>query len=79
MKFKLKTNVVLSKEFEIEAEDLRDATKMVEKLVVEDVNLNRSDFELTHIGFDMDNPSIREYNKKMCQEILAKQCATQQS
>ena len=34
MKFRLKTCVVLSKEFEIEAEHLNDATKMVEKLVM---------------------------------------------
>lgn len=76
MKFRLKTCVVLSKEFEIETEHLEDATKMVEKLVVEEGDL--SGFELIHIGFNMDDPSIREYNKKICQEILAKQCATQQ-
>ena len=75
MKFRLRTCVVLSKEFEIEAEHLRDATKMVEKLVVEEGDL--SGFELTRIGFNMDDPSIREYNKRMCQEILAKQCGTQ--
>ena len=79
MKFILRTNVVLSKEFEIEAEHLRDATKMVERLIAEDVNLNRSDFELTYIGFDMDSPSIREYNKRLCQEILKRKCDTQQS
>jgi hypothetical protein len=78
MKFRLRTSVVLSKEFEIEAEHLRDATKIVERQIAEDVNLNRSDFELTHIGFDMNDPSIREYNAKMCKEILAEQRATQQ-
>ena len=77
MKFRLKTCIVLSKEFEIEAEHLNDATKMVEKLVMEEGDL--SGFELIRIGFNMDDPSIREYNKKMCQEILAKQCTTQQS
>jgi hypothetical protein len=77
MKFRLRTSVVLSKEFEIETEHLRDAKKMVEKLVVEEKDL--SGFELTHIGFDMDDPSIREYNQKMCQEIVAGQCDTQQS
>ena len=66
---------MLSKEFEIEAEHLTDAANMVEKLVVEEGDL--SGFELTRIGFNMDDPSIREYNKKICQEILAKQCATQ--
>ena len=66
---------MLSKEFEIEAEHLTDAAKMVEKLVVEEGDL--SGFELTRIGFNMDDPSIREYNKKICQEILAKQCGTQ--
>jgi hypothetical protein len=75
MKFKLRTSVVLSKEFEIEAEHLRDATKMVEKLVMEEEDL--SGFEFTRIGFDMDDPSIREYNKRMYQEKLARQCATQ--
>ncbi len=77
MKFRLKTCVVLSKEFEIEAEHLKDAQKMVEKLVVEKGDL--SGFELTQIGYDMDDPSIREYNQKMCQEIVAGQCDTQQS
>ena len=76
MKFRLRTSVMLSKEFEIETEHLRDAKKMVEKLVVEEKDL--SGFELTHIGFDMDDPSIREYNARMCKEILAEQRATQQ-
>ena len=75
MKFRLKTCIVLSKEFEIEAEHLNDATKMVEKLVVEEGDLRG--FEFNCISFDLDDPSIREYNIKMCQEILAKQCATQ--
>ncbi len=44
MKFRLKTCIVLSKEFEIEAENLNDATKMVEKLVMEEGDL--SGFEL---------------------------------
>ena len=34
MKFRLRTSVELSKEFEIEAEHLNDATKMVEKLEI---------------------------------------------
>jgi hypothetical protein len=76
MKFRLRTKVVLSKEFEIEAEHLRDATKMVERMIMEEKDL--SGFELTHIGFDMNDPSIREYNAKMCKEILAEQRATQQ-
>lgn len=76
MKFRLRTSVVLSKEFEIEAEHLRDATKMVERMIMEEKDL--SGFELTHIGFDMNDPSIREYNAKMCKEILAEQRATQQ-
>ena len=68
MKFRLKTNVVLSKEFEIEAEHLKDAKSMVERLIMEEKDL--SDFELTHIGFDMTDPSIREYNIRMCKEML---------
>ena len=68
MKFRLRTNVVLSKEFEIEAEHLEDATSMVEKLIMEEKDL--SGFELTHIGFDMTDPSIREYNIRMCKEML---------
>ena len=71
MKFRLRTNVVLSKEFEIEAEHLKDATRMVERMIMEEKDL--SGFELTHIGFDMDDPSIREYNARMCKEILAEE------
>ena len=71
MKFRLRTEVVLSKEFEIEAEHLKDATRMVERLIMEEKDL--SGFELTHIGFDMNDPSIREYNARMCKEILAEE------
>ena len=28
---------------------------------------------------NMDDPSIREYNIKMCKEKIARQCGTQQS
>ena len=68
MKFELRSIVMLSKDFEIEAENLEDAIKMAERLIVEDVNL--SEYEITHIGYDMDSPSIRENTKRICQEIL---------
>ena len=77
MKFNLKTSVVFSKDFEIEAEHLKDAMKMVQSQIEENVYLDG--FELTRIGFNMDDPSIREYNKKICKEIVARQCGTQQS
>ena len=77
MKFHLKTCVLLTKEFDIETEHLKDAEEMVKRLIAEEVNLNG--YELDRIAFYMDDPSIREYNQKMCQEIVAGQCDTQQS
>ena len=77
MKFNLKTSVVFSKDFEIEAEHLDDAMKMVQSMIEENVYLDG--YELTRIGFNMDDPSIREYNIKMCKEKIARQCGTQQS
>lgn len=77
MKFHLKTCVLLTKEFDIETEHLKDAEEMAKRLIAEEVNLNG--YELDRIAFYMDDPSIREYNQKMCQEIVAGRCDTQQS
>ena len=77
MKFHLKTCVLLTKEFDIETEHLKDAEEMVKRLIAEEVNLNG--YELDRIAFYMDDPSIREYNQKMCQEKVAGRCDTQQS
>ena len=68
MKFNLKMSVVLKKDFTIEAEHLKDAQDIAEKQLMEEVALNS--LEITHIGLDMTDPSIREYNRKMGRKIL---------
>ena len=68
MKFNLKMSVVLKKDFTIEAEHLKDAQDIAEKQLMEEVDLNS--LEITHIGLDMTDPSIREYNRKMGRKIL---------
>lgn len=64
----MKTNIVLRKEFIIEAEHLKDAQEIVQRQVMEELDLNS--LEIAYIGYDMTDPSIREYNGKMCKEKL---------
>ncbi len=66
MEFHLKMTITLKKEFTIEAEHLKDASEMAEKQLLEDVDLNS--LEVAYIGLDMTDPSIREYNRKWCEE-----------
>lgn len=69
MLFHLKTKVVLNKEFDIEAEELKDAMQMAkEQLAGGAVDFN--ELEIEEIGYDMTDPSIREYNRKWCAETL---------
>ena len=78
MKFKLKTTILLKKEFEIETEHLKDAMDMAQKQLLEEIDLNT--LEITRIGFDMTDPSIREYNGIMCKKQIEKyykSCATE--
>ena len=69
MKFNLKTSIVLEKEFSIEAETPKEAMDLVEVQIYEGEDLNALD--ITHIGFDMTDPTIREYNIKMAREAIA--------
>ena len=69
MKFNLKTSIVLEKEFSIEADTLKEAMDLVQKQINESEDLNALD--ITHIGFDMTDPTIREYNRKMAREAIA--------
>jgi len=69
MKFNLKTSIVLEKEFSIEAETPKEAMDLVKVQIYEGEDLNALD--ITHIGFDMTDPTIREYNKKMAREAIA--------
>lgn len=70
MKFHLKMTIELKKEFVIEAEHLKDAREIAEKQLLEDIDLNT--LEVNGIGLDMTDPSIREYNLKMCKKSLNK-------
>ena len=78
MKFKLRTTILLKKEFAIEAEHLNDAMDMAQKQLLEEIDLNT--LEKSYVGFDMTDPSIREYNGKMCKKQIEeyyKKCAIQ--
>lgn len=68
MKFNLKTNIVLEKEFSIEADTLKEAMDLVQEQIYESEDFNS--LEITHIGFDMTDPTIREYNRKMAREVV---------
>ena len=69
MKFNLKTSIVLEKEFSIEAETLKEAMDLVQEQIYESEDLNA--LEITHVGFDMTDPSLPEYNGKMAREAIA--------
>jgi hypothetical protein len=73
MKFHLKMTIELKKEFDIEAEHLKDAREIAEKQLLEEVDLNT--LEVISIGLDMTDPSILEYNGKMCKMILDRERA----
>lgn len=78
MEFRLKTCILLKKEFVIETEHLKDAMDMVQKQLIEETDLNT--LEKSYVGFDMTDPSIREYNSKMCKKQIEeyyKKCAIQ--
>lgn len=68
MKFNLKTNILLEKEFSVEADSLKEAMDLVQERIYESEDLNS--LEITHVGFDMTDPSIREYNRKMAREAV---------
>ena len=69
MVFHLKTKVVLNKEFTIEAEELRDAMQMArEQLTGGAVDFN--ELEIEEISYNLTDPSVREYNRKWCAEML---------
>lgn len=68
MKFNLKTNIVLEKEFSIDADTLKEAMDLAQKKIYESEDLNSLD--ITHIGFDMTDPTIREYNGKVAREAI---------
>lgn len=68
MIFNLKTRIVLEKEFSIEADTLKEAMDLVQEQIYKSTDLNSLD--ITHIGFDMTDPTIREYNRKVAREAL---------
>ena len=68
MKFNLKTNIVLEKEFSVEADTLKEAMDLVQEQIYESEDLDS--LRITHVGFDMTDPTIREYNRKMAEKLL---------
>ena len=68
MKFNLKTNILLEKEFSVEADTPKEAMDLVREQIYESEDLNS--LKITHVGFDMTDPSIREYNRKMAREAV---------
>ena len=70
MKFNIKTHVVLSKEFAVEAESLKDAISEVEQLLAAESDFNS--FEFTRWGYDITDPSVKEYTRKESERKLKK-------
>ncbi len=70
MKFNIKTNVVLSKEFAVEAESLKDALSEVEQLLATENDF--SSFEFTRWSYDTTDPSVKEYIRKESERKLKK-------
>lgn len=66
MKFNFKTSIVLEKDFSIEADTLKEAMDLVQEQIYESEDLNS--IMITHVGFDMTDPTIREYNGKMARD-----------
>ena len=68
MKFNLKTRLVFEKVFSIEAETLKEAQDIVQKQIYEGEDLGP--IEITHVSFDMTDPTIREYNAMMARKKI---------
>lgn len=68
MKFNLKTNIVIKKEFFIEADTPKEAMDLVQEQIYESEDLNVH--EITRVEFDMTDPTIREYNRKIAREAV---------
>jgi hypothetical protein len=68
MKFSLKTNIVIKKEFSIEANTLKEAMDLVQEQIYKNKDLNVH--EITRVEFDMTDPTFREYNRKMAREAV---------
>lgn len=68
MKFNLKTNILLEKEFSIEADTLKEAMDLVQEQIYKNEDLNV--YEIKRVEFDMTDPTIREYNRKMAREAV---------
>ncbi len=68
MEFKLKTKVVLTKMFAVEAESPKDAMNEVQQLLYGGFDFNA--LEIDSIGFDLTDPTILEYNRQRCKQQL---------
>lgn len=68
MKFNLKTSIVLEKVFSIEADTLKEAMDLIQQQICEGEDLDS--FEFTQIGFDMTDPTVREYHRERCREMM---------
>jgi hypothetical protein len=56
MKFKIKANIVLSKEFEIEAENPQEAIKEIQQLLAEKNDIKS--FKYSKLTYELLEPSI---------------------
>ena len=70
MEFKFKVNVVLEREFVVDAENPGDAMRNVENQIYEDSDFNK--YDIVRTGFDLSDKSVRDYNKKRSKEIIEK-------
>lgn len=70
MKFKFKTSVTLNKVFEVEAQTPKEAMDLIQEEMLTSTDYNS--LEVESIGFDVTDPSLREYNRQHAEEAIAK-------
>ena len=70
MKFKFKTSVTLNKVFEVEAQTPKEAMDLIQEEMLTSTDYNS--LEVESIGFDITDPSLREYNRQHAEEAIAK-------
>ena len=68
MEFNIRTHIKLSKVFKIEADTPEEAIEQAQKMMLEETDFNSLEFE--HIGFNLNDPSIREYNAEYCRKMI---------
>ena len=70
MVFNIKTQILLKKDFKIEAETPKEALEEIKRQVYKSVDLES--LEIEKIVYDLSDPSFRVFNANMCKGRIAK-------